>query len=47
MVSDFILHSSEFDGVVDFAKATADLLNPRRFSSIAGGTDQLHPNVAG
>ena len=37
----------QFDGVVDFAKATADPADPRRFSTVAGRRDHLHPNDAG
>lgn len=46
-VNDFILHGGMFDGVVDFAKATADPADARRFSTTAGGRDHLHPNDTG
>lgn len=45
--NDFILHSGKFDGVIDFAKATADTTDPTRFSATADGGDHLHPGDAG
>ena len=45
--NDFILHSGKFDGVIDFAKATADPTDPTRFASTAGSADSLHPGDSG
>jgi lysophospholipase L1-like esterase len=45
--NDFILHSGKFDGVVDFAKATADPTDPTRFAATAGSADNLHPGDSG
>ena len=45
--NDFILHSGKFDGVVDFAKATADPADPTRFAASAGSADNLHPGDSG
>jgi lysophospholipase L1-like esterase len=45
--NDFILHSGKFDGVIDFAKATADPADPTRFAASAGSSDNLHPGDAG
>lgn len=45
--NDFILHSGKFDGVVDFAKATADPADPTRFAATAGSADNLHPGDPG
>lgn len=46
-VNDWIRHSSVFDGVADFAKATADPSNPQRFAPQFDSGDHLHPNDAG
>lgn len=43
----FILSSGEFDGVVDFAAATADKANPLAFAAEYNIRDKLHPNDAG
>ena len=43
----FILTSGEFDGVVDFAAATADKANPLAFAAEYNIRDKLHPNDAG
>jgi lysophospholipase L1-like esterase len=43
----FILTSGEFDGVVDFATATADKANPLAFTAEYNIRDKLHPNDAG
>ncbi|HEV2578345.1 MAG TPA: SGNH/GDSL hydrolase family protein [Acidobacteriaceae bacterium] len=45
--NDFILHSGKFDGVIDFAKATADSADPTHFAASAGSTDNLHPGDSG
>jgi lysophospholipase L1-like esterase len=45
--NDFILHSGKFDGVVDFAKATADPADATRFATTAGSADNLHPGDSG
>jgi lysophospholipase L1-like esterase len=45
--NDFILHSGKFDGVIDFAKATADSADPTRFAASAGSKDNLHPGDPG
>jgi lysophospholipase L1-like esterase len=46
-VNEFILHAGAFDGVVDFAKATADPANPRTYASAVGTPDHLHPGDPG
>jgi lysophospholipase L1-like esterase len=43
----FILNSGKFDGVIDFAKATADRSDPTRYSAADDGGDHLHPSDAG
>lgn len=43
----FIVTSGEFDGVVDFAAATADKANPLAFAAEYNIRDKLHPNDAG
>jgi lysophospholipase L1-like esterase len=43
----FILTSGEFDGVVDFAAATADKASPLTFAVEYNIRDKLHPNDAG
>ena len=45
--NDWIRTSSVFDGVVDFAKITADPANPDRFNPAYDSGDHLHPNDAG
>jgi lysophospholipase L1-like esterase len=45
--NDFILHSGKFDGVIDFAKATADPTDATRFATTAGSADSLHPGDSG
>jgi lysophospholipase L1-like esterase len=45
--NDFILHSGRFDGVIDFAKATADPADPTRLAAASDGGDHLHPRDAG
>jgi len=45
--NDFILHSGKFDGVIDFAKATADPTDPTKFATTAGSADSLHPGDSG
>ncbi|HEY4010998.1 MAG TPA: SGNH/GDSL hydrolase family protein [Acidobacteriaceae bacterium] len=45
--NDFILHSGKFDGVIDFAKATADPVDPARIASPLECGDHLHPNDSG
>ena len=46
-VNQFIRHSGEFDGVIDFAQALADPQNPSRLLAAYDGGDHLHPNSAG
>ena len=46
-VNTFIRTSGEFDGVVDFNKATADPDDPTRLAKANDGGDHLHPNDAG
>jgi len=46
-VNDFIRNSGIFDGVIDFANATADPANSKRYSKLADGGDHLHPSDAG
>ena len=45
--NDFILHSGKFDGVIDFAKVTADPSDPTRLATTAGSADSLHPGDSG
>ncbi len=45
--NDFILHSGKFDGVIDFAKVTADPADPTRYAAAADSPDNLHPRDAG
>ena len=45
--NEFILHSGQFDGVIDFAKATADPADPTHFAATADGGDHLHPGDHG
>jgi lysophospholipase L1-like esterase len=46
-VNGWIRHSGEFDGVVDFATATADPRQPQMFNPAFDSGDHLHPNAAG
>lgn len=43
----FIRTSGEFDGFVDFEKATRDPAAPTKWLAGVGNGDNLHPNVAG
>ncbi|HEX5284881.1 MAG TPA: SGNH/GDSL hydrolase family protein [Bryocella sp.] len=45
--NEFILHSGKFDGVIDFAKVTADSADPTHFAVTAGSKDNLHPGDSG
>ncbi|HEY0944696.1 MAG TPA: SGNH/GDSL hydrolase family protein [Opitutaceae bacterium] len=46
-VNDWIRHSGEFDGVIDFDAITRDPANPSRLSAAVDGGDHLHPSAAG
>ncbi len=46
-LNNWIKTSGAFDGVVDFAAATADAANPLAFRPDYNITDKLHPNDAG
>ena len=46
-VNDWISNSGEFDGVIDFAAATADPNHPQMFNPAFDSGDHLHPNDAG
>jgi lysophospholipase L1-like esterase len=46
-VNDWIRTSKEFDGVVDFDKATRDPSNPKMYLPAYDGCDHLHPSDAG
>ena len=46
-LNNWIRTSGEFDGVVDFAAATADPANPLAFLPAYNISDKLHPNDAG
>jgi len=46
-VNRWILTSGAFDGVVDFASATADPADPQTFNPAFDSGDHLHPNDAG
>ncbi len=46
-VNNWIRDSGEFDGVVDFATATADPNHPQMFNPAFDSGDHLHPNDAG
>jgi lysophospholipase L1-like esterase len=46
-VNHWILTSGAFDGVIDFAKATADTTDPDMFNPAYDSGDHLHPNDAG
>jgi lysophospholipase L1-like esterase len=43
----WIRHSGAFDGVIDFASAVADPLDPERIRPAYDSGDHLHPNDAG
>ncbi|MFC0553307.1 SGNH/GDSL hydrolase family protein [Planotetraspora thailandica] len=45
--NEFIRHSREFDGVVDFDKVTRDPADPQRFLPLYDSGDHLHPSDAG
>ena len=46
-LNSFIRTSKDFDGVIDFAKATRDPQNPQVYNSEYDSGDHLHPNDAG
>jgi lysophospholipase L1-like esterase len=46
-VNDWIRASGTFDGVIDFAKITADPQNPAQFNPSYDSGDHLHPGDAG
>jgi lysophospholipase L1-like esterase len=46
-VNNWIRTSGAFDGVIDFATATADPSNPKMFNPAFDSGDHLHPNDAG
>jgi lysophospholipase L1-like esterase len=46
-VNEWILTSGEFDGTIDFDKATRDPANPKRFLPAYDTGDHLHPSDAG
>jgi lysophospholipase L1-like esterase len=46
-LNNWIKNSGAFDGVVDFAAATADPANPLAFRAGYNIIDKLHPNDAG
>jgi lysophospholipase L1-like esterase len=46
-VNAWIRHAAAFDGVIDFARATADPADPRRLNPTYDSGDHLHPNDAG
>ena len=46
-MNNWIRTSGEFDGVVDFATATADPNHPQMFNPAFDSRDHLHPNDAG
>jgi lysophospholipase L1-like esterase len=46
-VNDWIRHSGEFDGVIDFDAATRDPDHPARLSAAVDGGDHLHPSAGG
>ena len=46
-VNRWILTSGAFDGVIDFARATADPADPLVFAAAFDSGDHLHPNDAG
>jgi lysophospholipase L1-like esterase len=47
VVNDWILHSGEFDGTVDFAAAVANPTDPQVYDPQYDSGDHLHPNDAG
>jgi lysophospholipase L1-like esterase len=46
-VNTWIRTSGEFDGVIDFDRATRDPANPQQLLSVYDSGDHLHPNDAG
>jgi lysophospholipase L1-like esterase len=46
-VNNWVLTSGAFDGVIDFAKATADPTDPQMLNPAYDSGDHLHPNDAG
>ncbi len=46
-LNNWIRNSGAFDGVIDFATATADKTNPLTFAPEYNLRDKLHPNDAG
>jgi lysophospholipase L1-like esterase len=46
-INDFIRQSGEFDGVIDFDKATRDPANPLQLLPAYDSGDHLHPNDVG
>jgi len=46
-VNNWILTSGAFDGIINFAKATADPNDPQTFNPAYDSGDHLHPNDAG
>jgi lysophospholipase L1-like esterase len=46
-VNEWIRHSGEFDGVIDFDAITRDPENPSKLSAAVDGGDHLHPSAGG
>jgi lysophospholipase L1-like esterase len=46
-VNDYLRHSSEFDGVIDFDKVLRDPANPAQLRPTLDSGDHIHPNDAG
>jgi lysophospholipase L1-like esterase len=46
-VNQWIRNSGEFDGVIDFDRATRDPKNPRQYLPLYDSGDHLHPSDAG
>lgn len=46
-INRWIATSGAYDGVIDFAKAVADVKDPQRFAPEYDSGDHLHPNTAG
>ena len=46
-INRWIRDGGAFDGVIDFARALADPLNPQRLNPVYDSGDHLHPNDAG
>jgi lysophospholipase L1-like esterase len=46
-INRWIMSSGAFDGVIDFAKVTADPSDPQMFNPAYDSGDHLHPNNAG